>query len=319
MNHYLLALLLGIIEGVTEFLPISSTAHLRIAQGLVGVNLEDDYWKMFSVVIQLGAILSVVVYFWKRIVGFARTYPRGREGNRTWWNHPLALVVIAFLCTAGPSYLLAKVIHGNLESLAIMGWALVAGGVVMWVVDALFTRPRVQHMDNMGLLDAVWIGIVQNLAAVFPGASRSMSTIVAGQTFGLSRTAALEFSFFVSIPTMFAACGYELFKFVREGAGGDAAAAAVSATQAVSGGIGAPVGFERWTVLAVGFVVSFLVAWAVVAWFMHWVQKRGFVPFAVYRLVLGVLVLGWVYGPLEGVWRRVMGGGLEAWVLGLES
>lgn len=215
MSDYLLSLLLGILEGLTEFLPVSSTAHLRIAQALFDISLESGYWKMYSIVIQLGAILSLPVYFARRIRTFLATFPAGELGNRTLLTHPLSLTMIAFTVTAVPAYLLTKVIGENLESLTVMGSSLVIGGVVMWMVDGSMakseqagpgasSRIRTWHMEEMTLPQAVWIGLCQVLAAVFPGTSRSMATIAGGQIAGMSRAAALEFSFFLSIPTMFA-------------------------------------------------------------------------------------------------------------------
>jgi undecaprenyl-diphosphatase len=153
---------------------------------------------------------------------------------------------------------------------------------VMWAIDAIFDRPRTQDVGQMNVIQAIWVGLIQTLAAVFPGTSRSMATIAAGQTAGLSRAAALEFSFFVSIPTMFAATSYDLLKALRPGPDEVGLSPDTMTT-------------HRWLVLATGFVVSFFVAWAVVAWFMGWVRKRGFVPFAVYRILLGLAVLLMAY------------------------
>ena len=289
MSDFLISFLLGIIEGITEFLPVSSTAHLRIAESLMGISLEDGFWKSYSVVIQLGAILALPVYFRSRIVDFVTTFPRGIRGDRTIVTHPLSLTLIAFAVTAIPSYLLSKQIGENLESLSIMAWSLVIGGIVMWVVDALFRQPTVERLDDMNLRQAIWIGAVQILSAIFPGTSRSMSTIAAGQVAGLSRSAALEFSFFLSMPTMVGATGYDFLKTVRgsHGGGDDAAVAPVTMDA------------HAWIVLAIGFVTSFIVALIVVAWFMRWVRARGFVPFAIYRIAAGLLLLvavwqGWV-------------------------
>ena len=131
MNHYLLSLILGVIEGLTEFLPVSSTAHLRISEALLHVNLSDGYWKMYSIVIQLGAILCLPVYFRARIAKLLSTFPGGERGDKTLLTHPLSLTMIAFVVTAIPSFLLTKVIGKNLENLTVMGWALLVGGVVM--------------------------------------------------------------------------------------------------------------------------------------------------------------------------------------------
>ena len=291
MNHYLLSLLLGIIEGLTEFLPVSSTAHLRIAEALLHVSLTSGYWKMYTIVIQLGAILCLPVYFRERIAKFLSTFPRGERGDRTLLTHPFGLTMVAFVVTAIPAFLLTKVIGKHLESLYIMGSALVIGGIVMWVVDAMNAkceragasasgnRIHTWHMEDMSLSQAIWIGACQILSAVFPGTSRSMATIAAGQLAGMSRASALEFSFFLSIPTMAVATCYDLLKSVM-GKGEN------------------PIGVSQldahgWLVLAVGFVVSFIVAYGTVAWFMAWVRRRGFALFAIYRIVVGAAVLVW--------------------------
>ena len=140
MHDYLLSLLLGIVEGLTEFLPVSSTAHLRISEALLGIDLSNGFWKMYSIVIQLGAILSLPIYFRSRITRFLSTFPRGEREDRSALNHPLTLVFIAFLFTAIPAYLLTKVIGKNLESLKVMGAALLIGGSIMWVVVTATSR-----------------------------------------------------------------------------------------------------------------------------------------------------------------------------------
>jgi len=284
LNAYLLALILGIVEGLTEFLPVSSTAHLRISEALLGIDLGNGYWKMFSIVIQLGAILCLPIYFRGRIRTFLSTFPRGVRGDRTALTHPLGLTIIAFFCTAIPAFLMTKIIGAHLESLQIMSGALVVGGIVMWVVDAMYEHGTLPHntddMVQMSLPQAIWIGLCQTLSAVFPGTSRSMATIAAGQIVGLSRSAALEFSFFLSIPTMVVATLYDLLKSMRPHHG-----------EAPIGA--APVGAEQWLALLIGFVVSFVVAYVVVAWFMRWVRTNGFVPFAIYRIIAGIAVWWW--------------------------
>ena len=295
MHDYLLSLILGIVEGITEFLPVSSTAHLRLSEALLHVSglapnltLDNGYWKMYSIVIQLGAILCLPVYFWSRITKFLSTFPRGESGNRTLLTHPLSLTIVAFVVTAIPAFLLTKIIGKHLEDVVIIGWSLLIGGIVMWIVDAMRAKAEAAgpgasssihtwKMEEMSLGQAIWIGVCQIFSAVFPGTSRSMATIAAGQIAGMSRAAALEFSFFVSMPTMAAATLYTLYKSLR-GKGEN------------------PIGVSQidahgWIVLAIGFVVSFVVAYASVAWFMAWVRKRGFSPFAIYRIVVGILVL----------------------------
>jgi undecaprenyl-diphosphatase len=278
MREYLLSVFLGIVEGLTEFLPVSSTAHLRICEALLHIDLHDGFWKMYTIVIQLGAIMALPVYFWHRILQFVRTFPKGERGDRTIFTHPLSLTLIAFVVTAVPAWALTKQIGKNLENLWVMAFALLIGGIVMWIVDVVFTRPRTMQMNEMTLPQAVWIGAAQILSAIFPGTSRSMSTIAAGQVAGLSRPAALEFSFFLSMPTMVVATGFDFLKTVMpHHHEADIAPLAMNS--------------HAWAVLAIGFIVSFIVALAVVAWFMNWVRARGFVPFAIYRIVLGIALL----------------------------
>src|SRR5438067_2738982 len=161
MHDYLLSIFLGIVEGVTEFLPVSSTAHLRICEALLHIDLHDGFWKMYTIVIQLGAILALPVYFWNRIAQFVSTFPSGERGDRTVITHPLSLTMIAFVVTAVPAFLLSKIIGKNLESLTVMAIALLVGGIVMWVGDAMFTRPNVTAMEQMNLFQAIWIGAAQ--------------------------------------------------------------------------------------------------------------------------------------------------------------
>jgi undecaprenyl-diphosphatase len=291
LNDYVLSLLLGIVEGLTEFLPVSSTAHLRISEALFHVSLTSGYWKMYTIVIQLGAILCLPVYFRHRIAKLLSTFPQGERGDRTFLTHPLSLVMVAFVVTAIPAFLLTKVIGKHLESLYIMGSALLIGGIVMWIVDELNstsetaglgatgTRIHTWHMEDTSLGQAIWIGACQILSAVFPGTSRSMSTIAAGQLAGMSRASALEFSFFLSIPTMVVATCYDLLKSV------------MGKTENPIGV--SQIGVHGWVILAIGFVVSFIVAYGTVEWFLAWVRRHGFAPFAIYRIVVGTAVLYW--------------------------
>lgn len=277
MNDFLLAALLGIVEGITEFLPVSSTAHLRLAQHFLGVTLEDEFWKLFAVFIQLGAILAVMVLYRARLKQFATEAPRlVKDGPYLAISHPIPLIGLAFLCTAIPAFLLKKVIGKNLENIPLMAGSLLVGGIVMIAVDLLFRHGKTTSVEKMRPWQAAAIGLIQVLSAVFPGTSRSMSTIAGGQLVGLSRSAALEFSFLVSIPVMIVACGYDLLKYVKETKAAGAEVA-ISAHQA--------------GVMAVGFVVSFVVAYAVIAWFLGYVRKHGFVPFGVYRIVAGAALL----------------------------
>ena len=286
MNPYLQSTLLGIVEGLTEFLPVSSTAHLRIAEALMKIPLTDAYWIMYTIVIQIGAILALCLLFLVRIVDFFRTFPHGENGDRTWYNHPITLTFVAFACTSGPALALRKWSEKNLGSLTAMALALLIGGVAMWIVDAWSDRhdPETREVEQMNLIQAIWIGLCQTLSAIFPGTSRSMSTIAAGQMVDMNRPAALEFSFLLCIPTMIAATGWDFVKEIHKSKA--AGAVGVAAAHVVMNP-------ERWGVLIVGTVVSFVVALGVVEWFLFWVRKHGFVPFAVYRILLGGWLLLW--------------------------
>ena len=285
LNVYIQSVILGIVEGLTEFLPVSSTAHLRIAEALMRIPLDDAYWKMYTIVIQVGAILALVLLYLERIVAFIKSFPKGESGDRTWMNHPISLTFIAFLCTSAIALPLHKVSEKHLGSVAIMAWALLLGGIIMWIVDARASRfePNTLHVEEMSLGQSIWIGICQSLSAIFPGTSRSMSTIAAGQLVGLDRPSALEFSFLLSIPTMIAATAWDLLKEIHPSKSALEAGAVPVAHVVMNS--------ERWIVLVIGIVVSFIVALGVVEWFLMWVRKHGFTVFAVYRIILGIVLL----------------------------
>ncbi len=278
MNPFLQSVLLGIVEGLTEFLPVSSTAHLRIAEALMKIPLDDAYWKMYTIVIQLGAILALLLLFLSRIVGFLRTFPKGENNTRNVFTHPLSLTFIAFVFTSIPALALHKWSDEHLGSMTVIALALLIGGIAMWIIDAWAAgREASTHdVEQMHVGHAIWIGLCQSLSAIFPGTSRSMSTIAAGQLIGMDRPAALEFSFLLSIPTMIAATVWDLKKEVFPSGG---------ATAHVTMNI------ENWVVLLIGFVVSFFVALGVVEWFLMWVRRHGFTIFAIYRILLGAAIL----------------------------
>jgi undecaprenyl-diphosphatase len=291
LSDFVLAVILGVVEGLTEFLPVSSTAHLRITEAFLHIGMDNSYWKMFSIVIQLGAILCLPIYFKDRILDLLRDFPQGKRGDKTVLTHPLSLVMIAFVVTAIPAFLLTKLIGKNLEHLHVMCYALIIGGVIMWVVDAIyehsemFTRGKlVENMEDMSMPQAAWIGFCQIFSAVFPGTSRSMSTITGGEIAGLSRATALEFSFFLSMPTMLVATLYDLLKSVMPHHGEPSAIGTM------------PHDASHWLTLGIGFVVSFIVAFGVVAWFMRWVRTQGLAVFAIYRIIVGAGVLWWLRG-----------------------
>lgn len=291
MSDYLVALLVGVVEGLTEFLPVSSTAHIILTQALLGMRLDNPFWKMFTVVIQLGAILSVVVYFRARLLAFVQSFLASFSGSRSpqsesqsgsdpavskpWWQHPLALVLISFVVTAIPCYLMDELIGENLERPWVIGASMLLGGIAMLWIDRVYSPIAKTHsVERMTMGQAIFIGAAQILAATFPGTSRSMATIAAGQIMGLSRPAALEFSFFLSIPVMLAASGFKLLQFILKSP--------------------IEIGTSEWLTLGIGFITSFVVALAVIAWFMNWVKSQGFAPFAIYRMVVGVAVILWL-------------------------
>src|SRR6185312_5120618 len=284
---YLLTAILGIVEGITEFLPVSSTAHIRIAQALLGTDLKNGFWEMYAIVIQIGAILTLPIFFRERIAVWLRSFPGGTRGDRTVLTHPLTLTFVSLVFTAIPALALEKVISKHLEDIPLIAMTMIAGGIVMWVVDSMFggretgvtENEAAREIERMGFLRAVWIGLCQAVSGIFPGTSRSMATISGGQVCGLSRTAALEYSFLLSIPTMVAATGHDLRKALKASA--EAAPVHIDA--------------HGWVLLLIGTVVSFIVAYVVVGWFMSWVRTRGFVPFAIYRIVFGAAVLAWVF------------------------
>ena len=263
----LAAALLGVLQGLTEFLPISSTAHLLVAGDLIGF---EDPGEAFTVMIQLGSILAVMWIYRARIAGVIAGLPSDPAARQF-----ALMVVAAFLpaLVAGP--LLSQYVDEVLaESATVMAVAFIVGGIVMLIVERLRPTPLVRQADQTPLLRAIGIGVCQTLALV-PGVSRSGATIVGARVLGLERAAAAEFSFFLAMPTMTAAFVYKLFD-VKEYLTPD-----------------------RWMEIAVGFVTAFLAALVVVRPFLAFVGRSGFAPFAWYRIVVGLALLaavgaGWL-------------------------
>jgi len=258
----LIAALLGVVEGVTEYLPISSTGHLILASRLLG--LEGEGADAFDIVIQLGAILAVVVHYrrllWERTAGLVAKKPESVS--------LLVALVLGFVPTAVVGFLLRKKIKALLFGPKYVAIALLAGGVLMIVVELLRARSGAKGEDGLEKvtpLRAFLIGVGQCFS-MWPGASRSMCTIVAGQLSGLSTATSAEFSFLLGLPTLGAATLYEAYK----------------SREALSG-----MGVLN---VAIGLVVSFVVAWAVVAGFLAYLKRRGLIPFGVYRILLSVVV-----------------------------
>ncbi len=258
---YLQAFILGVVEGVTEFLPISSTGHMIIVDSFFPMA-DRDFAKLFEVVIQLGAILSVVVYFRKAL--FPETWDsRGFQKIFPLW----AKLVVAFLPAAFIGFFAHDFIEERLFSVLVVSVALVVWGAVLVFVDR--DARKGAKFDSIGTITwgvALLIGFAQCLAMV-PGTSRSAATIVGAILLGCSRTCAAEFSFFLAIPTMLGASALSLLK-----------------------GFGGMTG-EQWCALFVGFVTAFLVAWGVIAFFMDYIKKRDFKLFGWYRIVLGAVLL----------------------------
>lgn len=257
------AIILGIIEGLTEFIPVSSTGHLILCEKWLGIHLDEPFWKLFTVFIQIGAILAVVVYFRHKIVQLLS----GSVSGNAVAQRVVMQVIVATIPVLAAGYLFHKWVEKHMEKPVPIAVALVTGGLVMLAVE--FARPgtRTPRLEHLGWGQAIGIGLAQVLAVLFPGTSRSGATIIAGLIGGLSRPAAAEFSFLLAIPAMTAASGYSLLK-----SGGG-----------MSGG--------QITLLLAGTLVSFIVAWAVIALFMGYIRKRTFTPFGFYRIALGILVL----------------------------
>ena len=257
MESLLQVVLLGIIEGITEFLPISSTGHLLIAEHWLGRRSD-----LFNVAIQAGAILAVVIIYWRRLWDLLRHF--SKPENRD-YAYKLAL---AFMITVVGGLVAKKMGLKLPETVAPVAWALVIGGVVIFLVEGYASRQP--QRDTLTWKVAFWVGLGQILAAVFPGTSRSAATIFAAMLAGMtSRPAAAEFAFLVGIPTMFAATAYEALELYKSGGIAD----------------------ENWTELGVGFVISAVVAFAAVKWLLRYIQTHKFTPFGWYRIGLGLLLI----------------------------
>jgi len=263
MDNYLIAALLGVIEGLTEFLPVSSTGHLILFIDLLG--FEAPPGQTFEVMIQLGAILALILIYFRKIFGTIFGLPTDPAARRF-----ALLILLAFL----PAMVLGATFHGFIKSVlfspVVVATALIAGGVVILIVEETQKRVRFYEADTIPLKTGFLIGVAQALAMV-PGVSRSGATIVGGLLLGLERRAAAEFSFFLSIPTMSAAFVYDAYKN----------RAALS--------------FDDAELIAIGFVCAFIAALLVVKPFLAIVSRIGFAPFAFYRVALGTFVLALLY------------------------
>jgi len=256
MNDIIKAVILGIVEGITEFLPISSTGHLLIAEKL-GLGHRSD---LFNVVIQAGAILAVTIIYWKRLCSLVTGF--AKQENRDY-----ALKLLTAFCITGVLGLITTKLGFKLpEAITPIAWALIIGGV--WILIAEWIAAKQVDTTNVSWLVAVVAGIAQIVAAIFPGLSRSGATIFACMLTGTSnRAAATEFTFLIGIPTMYAASGKLLWDAYKHGSGG-----------------------ENWGELGIAFVVSTITAFLVVKWLIRYIQTHRFTSFAIYRIILGAII-----------------------------
>jgi undecaprenyl-diphosphatase len=261
MFQYLTATILGVVEGFTEFLPISSTGHLILVNQFVSFDKQFNF--LFDVFIQLGAILAVVVYFWKRLWPFTAD----KNKNKEIWNI-LCKTIIAVL----PAIVLGALFAGKIEEKLFNPWtvaiALLIGGLIILFIEAKNLKPKISSINNLSYKTAFFIGLVQCLSMI-PGTSRSGATIIGAMILGASRVVAAEFSFFLAIPTMVAASAWSLLKYH----------ALLNAGQI--------------SVLAIGFIVSFIVALAVIKFLISYVQKNNFKIFGWYRIILGIIIIAY--------------------------
>lgn len=258
---YLQAFILAVIEGLTEFLPVSSTGHMVIASSFMGIG-HDEFVKLFEVAIQLGAILAVVVLYWKKFFDFSK------------WQFYLKLL-IAVIPALFFGFILNDFIDNTLGNPVFIAVVLLVGGIILLFIDKLFKSPTILNESEMDNLTAFKIGCFQVLAVVFPGLSRSAATIIGGMQQKLTRHAAAEFSFFLAVPTMCAATGYKLLKGYHL------------------------LNTENIKLLLFGNVVAFIVAIIAIKSFIGFLSKHGFRIFGVYRIIVGITILALYFAGVE--------------------
>ena len=263
-------IVIAIVEGLTEFLPVSSTGHMIIAQNLLGVE-STEFVKAFTFIIQFGAILSVLVLYWKRFFRLNHSPVPPGSGSFQWLLHKFDFywkLFVAFIPAAVLGLLFSDAIDAMLESVVVVAVMLVVGGVFMLFCDKIFNKGN----DENQLTEkcAFMVGLYQCISMI-PGVSRSMATIVGGMSQGMTRKAAAEFSFFLAVPTMFGATLYKMYKLLKEG--------------------GTELIMDNMTTLIVGNVVAFIVALLAIKFFISFVQKYGFKAFGWYRIIVGGIIL----------------------------
>jgi len=255
------ATLLGIVEGITEFLPISSTGHLIIVNQFI--SFEKDFTVLFDVVIQLGAILAVLFYFRKKLWPFTGDKEKNSETRILWYKTVVGVFPALFF-----GLIFAHFIQEKLFNPWVVATTLFIGGIIILAIEKKERKATITSLSELSFKTAFFIGMIQCLSMI-PGTSRSAATIIGAMFLGASRTVATEFSFFLAIPTMFAASAYSLLKYK------------------------APLTAEQILILAVGFFVSFAVALAVTKFFIHYVQKNNFKMFGYYRIMLSLLIISY--------------------------
>ncbi len=255
------SIIIAIAEGLTEFLPISSTAHMRITENLLGISNEDKFTKVFTVAIQLGAILSVVVLYFKKFVDFK---------NGQFYLKLIIAVIPALLF----GKLFSEKIDELLEKPIFIACVMLAGGIFFLFADNLFRDPEIKDEKDVNYLTALRIGLFQCLAILLPGLSRSAATIIGGMSLKLTRNAAAEFSFFLAVPTMFAATVYKLYKYYSD-----------------NGGFSS----NEIKQLAIGNMVAFIVALIAIKFFIGFLNKHGFKVWGWYRIIVGCILLLLIY------------------------
>lgn len=264
MNPFLIVVILGIVEGMTEFLPVSSTGHMILVEKFIGNgNLSKNFMESFLIIVQLGAILAVVIYFWKDLTPFVKEKNQFISRIRLWTK-----VIIGVLPAAIIGLLLDDYISAYfMDNVFVVATTLIFYGIILILIEKDYkTAGKIDTLGKLSYKLAFIIGFFQCLAMI-PGTSRSGSTIIGSLLLGLSRGVATEFSFFLAIPTMF---GATLLKLIKNGMNYST---------------------QEWRLIGVGTIVSFLVAYLVIKWFMSYIKKKDFVFFGVYRIILGILVL----------------------------
>ena len=253
------SIIIAIVEGLTEFLPVSSTGHMIITEKLLKIT-EDDFSKVFTIAIQLGAILAVVVLYWRKFLDF-----------KNWQFY--AKIAVGVIPALILGFLFSKKIDALLESSTTVAISLLAGGIILLFIDNVFKNPKIDKEEDISFLNAIMIGIWQCIAMV-PGVSRSAASIIGGMQQKLTRSAAAEFSFFLAVPTMLAATGYKLLKYYQD-----------------YGGFSS----NEIKQLAIGNIVAFIVALLAIKFFIGFLKKHGFKVWGYYRIIVGILLLALIY------------------------